>query len=340
MPRRRRIIFLMGILTLFIIYLMGPNPDTPEWNTSMPGVPGQPDSLERYILRLEKQHNVKPDNEARIVWFNDSVRKKTPYSVIYLHGFSASQKEGDPVHRQFAQMFGCNLYLARMADHGIDTTEALAQFTTDRYWTSAKEALAIGKAIGDKVIIVSTSTGSTVALMLAAEFPADVHALINLSPNIAINNGAAFILNNPWGLQIAHLVRSSDYNESSSMSDVRAQYWYKKYRLEGAVQLEEMLETKMNDETFKRVTQPSLTLYYYKNEKEQDPEVKVSAMIKMNEKLGTPANSKRMVPMPNTGAHVLGSSLTSKDVEGVLHEMQLFAEEVLKMKPIPHPLAP
>lgn len=328
------------ILSLFIVYLVGPNPDTPAWNTSMPVVPERPDSLEQYILRHEKQHIIKPDNEARIVWFNDSVRKKTSYSVIYLHGFSASQKEGDPVHKRFAQMFGCNLYLARMADHGIDTTEALAQFTTDRYWESAKEALAIGRAIGDKVIIVSTSTGSTVALVLAAEFPEYVHALINLSPNIAINNGAAFILNNPWGLQIAHLVRSGDYNESTSMSDVRAQYWYKKYRLEGAVQLEEMLETRMNDETFKRVTQPSLTLYYYKNEKEQDPEVKVSALIEMNENLGTSGNNKRIVSMPNAGAHVLGSSLTSKDVEGVFHEIQLFAEEVLKMRPIPHPLTP
>ena len=109
-------------------------------------------------------------------------------------------------HRRFAKEFGCNLFLSRLADHGIDTTEALLQFTPDRVWESAKEALAIGKKLGDKVIVLSTSTGGTLALMLAAEYPQDVFALINLSPNIAINDGAAFILNDPWGLQIARMV--------------------------------------------------------------------------------------------------------------------------------------
>ena len=101
--------------------------------------------------------------------------------------------------------------LSRLADHGIDTTEALLQFTPDRAWESAKEALAMGKKIGDKVILLSTSTGGTLALMLAAEYPEDVFALINLSPNIAINDGAAFLLNDPWGLQIARMVMGGNY---------------------------------------------------------------------------------------------------------------------------------
>ncbi len=29
---------------------------------------------------------------------NDSLKEKTEYAVVYLHGFSASQEEGDPVH--------------------------------------------------------------------------------------------------------------------------------------------------------------------------------------------------------------------------------------------------
>ncbi|MEJ0057828.1 MAG: alpha/beta hydrolase [Bacteroidota bacterium] len=142
------------------------------------------------MLNRRSKHKLKIDNEARITWA-DSSKQKTEYSVIYIHGFSASQGEGDPVHKDFAKAFGCNLYLARMADHGIDTTEQLLYFTPDRYWQSSKEALAIGKAIGEKVIIISTSTGGTTALVLAAEYPQDVFALINMSPNIAINNPLA-----------------------------------------------------------------------------------------------------------------------------------------------------
>ena len=35
--------------------------------------------------------------------------------------------------------------------------------------------------------------------------------------------------------------------------------------------------------------------------------------------------------MPDAGAHVLGSSLTSKDLEGVYNEIERFAIDKLKM---------
>ncbi|MDZ7648637.1 MAG: hypothetical protein U5K54_16450 [Cytophagales bacterium] len=59
-------------------------------------------------------------------------------------------------------------------------------------------------------------------------------------------------------------------------SEEHAKFWNKKYRLESLVQLEELIETTMNKDLFQKVKQPSLTLYYYRNEQEQDPEVKVS----------------------------------------------------------------
>jgi esterase/lipase len=292
-------------------------------------VPEDADSLEAYIAAKERMHQLKPDNHARIVWA-DSARSKTPYAVVYLHGFSASPKEGDPVHRRFASEFGCNLYLARLADHGIDTVDAMINFSTDRWWASAREALAIGKSIGDKVILMSTSTGGTMALALAAAFPDDVHALINMSPNIRINNDAAFLLNDPWGLYIARLVTGSKYREWDAPPE-RAKYWYSQYRLEALVELQEMLESKMTPGTFRKITQPCLTLYYYKNEEQQDPEVKVSAMLDMMAQLGTPPEQKRAVALPDANAHVLGSSLVSQDVEGVYAAIQQFAREVLKM---------
>ena len=323
------------VLLLFVLvglYFIGDRPESPVWSVARVNVPSEASSLEQYIAAREAAHKLKPNNEARVVWF-DSTRKKTEYAVVYLHGFSASQMEGDPVHREFAAEFGCNLYLARLADHGIDTTEALLQFTADRYWESAKEALAVGKAIGEKVILVSTSTGATTALVLAATFPDDVHALINLSPNIAINNGAAFLLNDPWGLQIARAVMGGKY-KTSEISDERKLYWNDNYRLEAAVQLEEMLETKMNASTFSAVHQPCLTLYYYKNDKEQDPEVKVDAMLEMHKSIATPDALKRAVAIPGAGAHVIGSTLVSQDVASVYREMERFAIEVLHMKPV------
>lgn len=329
-----RAVLFVGIplVLLVIIYVAGPRPPEPVFDKTFSPILAEPDVLDAYIAAKERMHNLKPDNEARIVWA-DSTKRKTEYAVVYLHGFSASQKEGDPVHRRFAKAFGANLYLARLADHGIDTTETLLYFTADRFWNSAKEALTIGKAIGDKVILITCSTGGTAALMLAAEYPAEVHAMINLSPNIALNNAAAFLLNDPWGLQIARAVMGGKYR-SWIADSVRAQYWNSKYRLEALVELEQLVEHSMTEETFNRVKQPTLILYYYKDETHQDTEVKVSAMLKMYEHLGTPDNLKEEIAIPEAGAHVLGSSLTSKDVEGVYQEMVKFAVEKVGMKRI------
>jgi pimeloyl-ACP methyl ester carboxylesterase len=332
MNRRRLLIIVAPIVLLVVVYFSGPKPSTPVFDKSMPVVPTEPVALEEYISLNEKKHPVRPDNEARIVWA-DSAKKKTEYAVVYLHGFFASQMEGDPVHRDFAKEFGCNLYLARLADHGIDTVDQLINFTADRGWESAKEALAIGRAIGEKVIIMSTSSGCTFSLLLAAEYPDDVAALINMSPNIRINHPLAFVANNHWGLQIARIVRGGKFNISPSDS-IREKYWYNKFRLEAVSQLQELLEDKMNKETFEKVKCPSLTLYYYKNEQEQDPQVKVIAMVEMSEQLSTPDSLKVKVAMPNAGEHVLGSSLVSKDVEGVYREIEKFAIEKLHFKPV------
>src|SRR5688500_6800195 len=281
MRNRRWLKIGIPVILLLGIYSAGPQPEAPVYSETLPSLPDTPELLETYVKGNERRHRLKPDNEARIVW-NDSSHGKTPYAVVYLNGFSASQKEGDPVHRNFAKRFGCNLFLSRLSDHDIDTTAALYHFTADRVWESAKEALVIGEKIGEKVIIMSTSTGGTLALMLAAKYPDKVHALINLSPNIAINDPAAFVPNNPWGLNIARMVMGGKYRETGASAD-DALYWNATYRLESLVQLQELLESSMTRETFEGVRQPSLTLYYYKNEEEQDPQVKVSAMLEMHQ---------------------------------------------------------
>ena len=329
---RKTIYITLPILVVVVAYLLGPTPSAPKWDKTPVVVPADSRVLEDYIDSQESKHILKPDNEARIIWA-DSSKKKTRYSVVYLHGFSASQKEGDPVHLQFAKEFGCNLYLARLADHGVDTTEQLLYFTPDRWWQSSKEALAIGKAIGEKVILMSTSTGGTMAILLAAEYPDDVFAMINMSPNIAVNDANAWLLNNPWGLQIARAVLGSNY-QVIKYDSARQIYWNSKYRIESLVQLEEMLEDKMNKSTFEKVKCPSLTLYYFKNEKEQDPTVKVSAMLEMHKQLGTPDSLKVAVPVPNAGFHVIGSYLVSKDLATVNAEAKKFAIEKLGMRPV------
>lgn len=325
--------WLLAIPVVLVVgYLAGPSPATPVYSKVMPQVPADAKSLTAYINANEAMHKLKPDNEARIIWANDSVKNKTAYSIVYLHGFSASQAEGDPVHKNIAAMFGCNLYLSRLAEHGIDTTEPMMNLTADNNWESCKQALAIGKQLGNKVILMGCSTGGTNALQLAAAYPNDVAALVLLSPNIAINNDKAWLLSKHWGVQLAKLVTGKDHNESAdSTVPLINQYWYNRYPYNGAATLQEMIETSMLPETFAKVHQPVLLLYYYKDAIHQDSVVRVDAMMKMFDELGTPAALKRKQAMPNAGNHVMGSYIKSHDVAGVQNQVALFMKEVLKI---------
>lgn len=321
------------VIILVIIYVIGPRPSTPVYKPELPNVPSISSGLEAYINQQESQHKIKPNNEARVVWANDSLKQKTEYAIVYLHGFSACQEEGNPVHRDIAKQFGCNLYLSRLSQHGIDTTDALYNMTAENLWESAKQAYAIGKQLGNKVILMGTSTGGTLALQLAAANP-DIAGLILFSPNIAINDRNAWLLNNPWGLQIARLVKGSKLNTAGKDTPEYKQYWNKQYRLEATVQLEEMLETTMNNATFAAVKQPTLTLYYYKDEQHQDPVVKVSAMKDMIAQLGTPADQKKMVAIPEAGSHVMASPIQSKDIVSVERETVAFMKTTIHLMPV------
>jgi esterase/lipase len=321
------------LIVLTVAYFLGPRPSSPTYTNVLPSVPADAIALETYIKQNEAQHKVKPENEARIIWANDSVKQKTEFAIVYLHGFSASQEEGDPVHTNIAKKFGCNLYLARLAEHGIDTTEELMNLTAEKYWETVKQAYAIGKQLGNKVIIMGTSTGGTNALQLAANYP-EIASLILLSPNIAIQDPNAWLANNPWGLQIARIVKKSNYNTTKDQRDIYKKYWNSHYRLEAIVNLQEYLETTMTQVTFARIKQPALMLYYYKDNVHQDSVVQVSAMLKMFDGLGTVPELKRKLAMPNTGDHVLGSYIKSNDYQGVETEITKFMMDVLQMKMI------
>jgi esterase/lipase len=316
------------VLLVVIIYMLGPKPVNPVYTKELPTVASL-DKIEQSLNYQEKRLPIKPGNAAQIVWANKPATE-TEYVVLYLHGFSACQEEGNPVHRDFAAKYGCNLLLSRLYDHGLNSKQPLGNLTPERLWQSALQYYAMARKLGKKVIVIGTSTGGTLALKLAAEFP-DIYAVILYSPNIQINNRFAWILNNPWGLQIARIIQGSNEIVSDEKSDWYKKYWYDHYNINAAVQLQELTKTTMVNETFENIKQPVLLLYYYKDETQQDSVVKVSAMLKMFEHLGTPADKKMKAAIPEAGNHVICSSLRSKDVNSVERLTFQFAEQILHM---------
>jgi esterase/lipase len=319
-------IVILSILALFVIYFLGPQPPKPVLNDVLPAV-ASIDALDSYITAMEAPHKIKPNNQAKIIWA-DSSKSQTEYALVYLHGFSASQMEGDPVHQNIAKQFNCNLYLARLAEHGIDTTEDLMNLTAENYWESAKLAYAIGKQIGKKVILMSTSTGGTLALQLASVYP-EIAGLILYSPNIEVFNPSAPLLDNPWGLQIGRAVLKSNYVDIKYKDSAYPKYWNSHYRIEAVVALQNLLEATMTEATFKKIHQPTLALYYYKDEAHQDNVVKVKAIQKMMQQIATPANLKMEMAIPNAGNHVIASPIVSNDIVSVEKATAKFMKKVI-----------
>jgi len=318
-------ILLITFISLVVMYLVGPRPKHGRYDAKLGKIPYEGMALQEWVKAREAKAKPKPDNEARIIWADDSSKARTRYAVVYLHGFTASQEEGDPVHVNVANHIGANLYLSRLSEHGLQGDNALMKMTATSLWESAKDAYAIAKKLGDSVIIMGTSTGGTLALMLAAEQYPEIAGLMLLSPNIEINESLAFMLNDPWGLQIARYVKKGETMAAKDTTAIYRRYWNSPYRIEGVVELQQLLEDKMTDQTFRAVKQPLLLMYYFRDEVHQDSVVKVSAMQDMFGKVSSQV--KKKVPIPNAGDHVIGSYLKSHDLETVRREAIIFAEE-------------
>jgi len=310
-----------------LAYFLGPQPDSPNYTESLPIISTKLEQLEEDILRAEAQLNLREDNGSSIIWANDSA-SETEYAFLYLHGFSASPHEGYPVHQMLADTFASNLFLPRLAAHGFKNDQ-LEGFTAERLYESAVNALATAQLMGEKVILVSTSTGGTLALKLAAEFPESVHALITYSPHIRIKNPAAVLLNDPWGLQLAQLTFGGKKRRIEHEEPAAPQYWDTLYTARATVQLQELLETTMHENTFEKVNCPSLTLYYFKDQQHQDDVIDVSVIPPMHGALGTPDSLKEIRALPSPGDHVIASDIKSDNWEVVLRESIQFCRETL-----------
>ena len=188
--------------------------------------------------------------------------------------------------------------------------------------------MAVGKLLGEKVILMGTSTGCTLALALAAQHP-ELAALVLYAPNIRINHPLDFVATLPWGLQIVRQVEGGQYHHVENSIPEKAQFWTMRYRLEAVVHMQKLLETAMIPETFAKVTVPVFSGYYYKNESAQDPVVSVAAMRTMFTELGTPKELKEEKAFPNAGAHEIASQLVSNNHDGVRVATLAFLNRIL-----------
>ncbi|RTZ06803.1 carboxylesterase [Flavobacterium sp. GSP6] len=285
-------------------------------------------SLDSYLATTEaKVIGIKPNNAAKIIWADGYKNKKTAVAFVYLHGFGASHREGEPVLKKLSTKYKANIYLSRLEEHGLYRKNTFEFLTPENYIASAQQALEIGKKLGEKVILVSTSTGGTLSLKLASEDPS-ISGLILYSPFVDLFNPAMAGIILPGGREKFKETIGGNMR-TQNRPEEQAKYWSTNYHINGYVSLITMLKQNMTETTFTKVKCPVFLGYYYKNEKEQDQVVSVSAMHTMYNSLGTPENKKTKIAFPESGDHVIACDLRSKDWQGVYRATVRFLNQTI-----------
>jgi esterase/lipase len=196
---RRLLYFLIAIAVLVGIFMLfGPRPVHDETVRFDPASIGA-DPVAFLAAGEANFPAIRPGAEKEIIWIDPASKARTPLSVVYIHGFSATKEEIRPVPDDLAKALGANIFFARLTGHGQDGP-AMATATMNSWINDMAEAMAIGTLIGERVIVVGTSTGATLATWAAAQpqFAEHMAALVFVSPNFAIQGASTGLLNMPW----------------------------------------------------------------------------------------------------------------------------------------------
>ncbi len=173
--------------------------------------------------------NLREGCKKRVIWV-DKPGVKTPVSLLYIHGFSASPEELRPLPDLVAKDLGANVHFTRLTGHGQDSA-AMATATYEDWRADVAEAVEVARSIGDEIVIMGCSTGCTLAtLALADGVPAK--AAIYISPNFGLRNRLAqVVLDAPavkhWGKYVAGRTRRFE-----PINDRHTAYWTTSYPTE------------------------------------------------------------------------------------------------------------
>nr|WP_319491914.1 alpha/beta fold hydrolase [uncultured Desulfobacter sp.] len=222
-----------------------------------------PLDIEGYLILREQQFSdVIPGTQKTVRWAWKA-NEQTEFSVVYIHGFSATRKETAPLSDVVAKALGANLFYTRLTGHG-QTGQAMADASVNDWLNDVVEAYEIGRRLGKKVIMIGCSTGGTSLAWLAHRAATAggmdaLYACIFLSPNFRPQNRFSALLTWPWGRQIARIVIGKE-RAVTPENKGHGQYWTTRYPVAallpmmGLVKLVEKLD-------LSKICIPSLVIY-------------------------------------------------------------------------------
>lgn len=205
-PTIRRVGILSLAMLVFgrVLFAVGPRASVPaSWEEPVP-----PPDVVAHLRRTEAEvPDIRLGDGKEIVWAAGNDGSPTRISLVYLHGFSADRHEIEPLVTTLGRELGANVYFARLRGHGRDGA-AMGEARAEDWLEDAFEAVAIGRRIGERVVLIGTSTGGTLAAWAATrqELKPYLGALLLVSPNFRLRARSARMLLWPWGGVIARTI--------------------------------------------------------------------------------------------------------------------------------------
>ncbi len=301
-----------------LIYWFGPREDVDLHPRFEPRKFGE--GVQVYFESVESAFDdIVPGVEKRVIWQDGFKERRTPVSILYLHGFSATSEEIRPVPDRVADALGANLVYTRLQGHGR-RGEAMAEGTASGWMQDVAEGLAAARAVGDQVVVISTSTGGTLAAAAAMDddLSRDLAGIVFISPNFGVNTPGAWIPGLPWARDWLPVLMGEN-RDVSGPDPEKNRYWSAIYPWEAVVPMTVLVDVVFALD-FSGAKVPALFWF-----SDDDQVVRPDRTHKVAEVWGAPAVVElvTMGPDDDPSSHVVAGRLmspgqTEATVEGIL----------------------
>lgn len=284
-----------------------------------------PADLDAYLAKSESRYaDIIPGTEKTIDWAG-APGEQTRVSIAYVHGFTATRVETQPVPQKLAAALGANIFYTRIEGHGRGT-HGMHEATLEAWLSGTREAIAIGRRIGEVVVLMGVSTGATAITAVCASD--DCHrlaALIFVSPNFGLRDWRSTMLLLPYGKLLAHRLVGPELNWRAA-NDQHARYWTLCYPTLAVVPVIQLIRL-VRQRDLSRITPPVVAFF-----NDQDKMVRPSRIRATLARFGSSRKELVQVRHPtDSNKHVLaGDVLSPETSQRVLEESLRFIQQSLR----------
>ena len=267
------------------------------------------DDLDGYLAKSEARFGDLTEGiQKRIIWAGAN-GAKTDLALVYLHGWGASSEEIRPVPDDVAAQFGANLYFTRLKGHGRPSNlMAMSEPTMNDWVQDIAEAIAIGRRIGERAVLLTTSTGGTLAVA-AANDPAlrdGITGIVFVSPNFGPTEPMAALAN--WPLARYWLpILVGEWSEWEPHNALQGKYWTTRRQIVAGLPMMALIKY-INGINLRDLDVPALFIY-----SEQDEVVSPALTAAAIDTWGGPKQVEKriMTPEDSPNHHVIAGDIMS-----------------------------